>query len=158
MNIRTISLWLVLFALSAITRIGFSLEDESAYTVGCLPKKTVEKPSSVCVPCHQDSSTRWALFQNQPCTSYCMTCHQKTLERHHTVGTVLTEKPIEPLKLTAEKKTACFTCHNLSRMRFDASRWKAASLYDRLFHDEERYKTYFLSERNDHGQLCLSCH
>jgi hypothetical protein len=80
------------------------------------------------------------------------------MDRHHTVGTELTEKPDEVLKLTAEKKTACFTCHDLSRPRYDSVRWKAASLYDRLFRAQKRYKTFFLSERNDQGQLCLSCH
>jgi hypothetical protein len=80
------------------------------------------------------------------------------MDRHHTVGTELTEKPDEVLKLTAGKKTACFTCHDLSRPRYDSVRWKAASLYDRLFRAQKRYKTFFLSERNDQGQLCLSCH
>ena len=149
---------IALFAILLMPLIGLSLEEENAQTVGCLPGKTVENPSSVCAPCHKDRVTRWELYQDQPGSPYCMSCHKKTMGRHHIIGTVLTEKPVGPLKLTSEKKTACFTCHNLSRPRYDSVRWKAASLYDRIFHPEKRYKTYFLSERNDQGQLCLSCH
>lgn len=159
MKMRFISLWVVPLAILMIPLLGFSLEDEDAHSVGCLPKNTIQNPSSVCAGCHNDSMSRWESNWNRPCTPYCMSCHKKTeMDRHHTVGSELPKAPDEVLKLTAEKKTACFTCHDLSHPRYDSVRWKAASLFNRLFHPEKRYKTYFLSEQNDQGQLCLSCH
>jgi hypothetical protein len=88
-----------------------------------------------------------------------MSCHKRAeLDRHHRVGITLPGKPAESLMLTPEMKNACFTCHDLSQPRYDSVRWKAASLYDRMFRSQKRYKTYFLVMRNDEGQLCLSCH
>jgi hypothetical protein len=139
--------------------IGFSLEQENARNAGCLPKTSVTDPAAVCVSCHQDGQQRWAAKQYQPCTPYCMTCHKKSeMDRHHTVGTLLSNLPDQALPLTSEKKVACITCHDMSRTRHDSERWKATSLFDRLFHKESKYKTYFLVMRNDQGQLCLTCH
>ena len=129
---------------------------EDAHTTGCLPAQG----AAACAACHPgDAQARYAASANRPCTSYCRTCHpQAELARHHNVGTALVRAPSAVLPLTLDKKTACFTCHLLSRPRYDTVRWKAASLYDRMFRSEPRYKTYFLAIRNDQGQLCLSCH
>ena len=158
MKRRFLPAWIALVAVSMIPLIGLSQEEESAHTVGCLPKTTVQDPSSVCADCHKDSASRWESSQNHPCTPYCKSCHQKMMDRHHHVDITLPKRPDEVLKLAAEMKIACFTCHDMSHPRYDSVRWKAASLYDRLFRAQKRYKTYFLSERNDQGQLCLSCH
>jgi hypothetical protein len=159
MKMRFISLWVVPLAILMIPLSGLSLEEEDAHSVGCLPKNTVQNPSSVCAGCHNDSMGRWESNWSRPCTPYCMSCHKKNeMDRHHTVGSELPKAPDATLILTAENKTACFTCHDLSHPRYDSVRWKAASLFDRLFRPEKHYKTYFLSEQNDRGQLCLSCH
>jgi hypothetical protein len=160
MKMRFISLWVVPLAILAIPLFVLSLEDEDAHSAGCLPKNTVPNPSSVCAGCHNDSLSRWESNWNRPCTPYCISCHKKTeMDRHHTVGSELPKAPPDAvLKLASKNRTACFTCHDLSHPRYDGVRWKAASLYDRLFRNEKRYKTYFLSERNEQGQLCLSCH
>lgn len=139
--------------------IGFSLEVEDARTTGCLPRETGDTPASVCVSCHKDAQKQFSANQSRQCTTYCMSCHKKAeMDRHHTVGTVLPKAPEDTMYLTSEKKTACSTCHDLSQPRYDSVRWKATSLFDRMFHNESRYKTYFLSMKNDQGQLCLSCH
>jgi hypothetical protein len=78
--------------------------------------------------------------------------------RHHKVDVVLENEPENGLKLTTDHRDACFTCHDLSRPRYDSARWKAVSLFDKMFRQEARYKTYFLVQRNDSGQLCLNCH
>ena len=138
MKSRFLSPWFVLLAISIIPILVLSLEDEDAHSVGCLPKTTVQDPASVCATCHKDSADRWASNQHHPCTPYCMSCHKQTqMERHHHVGMELTEKPDEIMKLTTEMKVACFTCHDLSHPRYDSVRWKAASLYDRLFRAEK---------------------
>ena len=80
------------------------------------------------------------------------------MDRHHPVGVLLESVPDAAVLVTADKKNACFTCHDLSRPRYDSVRWKSASLFDRLFREESRYKTYFLAMRNDQGQLCQTCH
>jgi len=128
---------------------------EDARSAGCL----TAAGASSCAPCHAaDHAARWE-HRARPCTPYCLTCHRKAeMEQHHPVGTALKRKPAGVYPLTADLKTACFTCHDLSRPRYDSVRWKAASLYDRTFRREASYKTYFLSTRNDQGQLCLACH
>jgi hypothetical protein len=150
---------IALLAVAMVPFLVLSLEDEDAHSVGCLPKATVQEQWSVCAGCHKDATSRWESNRNRPCTPYCMNCHRKAqMDRHHRVGVELPTMPDQLLRLTADRKNACFTCHDLSRPRYDGVRWKAASLYDRMFHPEKRYKTYFLVERNDQGQLCLSCH
>jgi hypothetical protein len=146
----------------ALPILVFSLEEiEDATTVGCLPKRTHIEPISVCATCHQrqEAEQYFNKRQSSPCTPYCMTCHKSTaMSRHHSVGERLTKMPDEPLLLAAEMKMACFTCHNLTRPRYDSERWKAASLFDRVFRKQKRYKTYFLTLHNEQGQLCLTCH
>lgn len=140
-----------------ILRSAVALEVEDAHSAGCLPPASVQHQA--CAACHKDAPKRWAANQSRPCTPYCATCHKKTeTERHHPVGVVLPKAPEEGLPLLAGNKMACATCHDLSKPRFDSVRWKAASLFDRIFREELRYKTFFLSHRNDKGQLCLSCH
>jgi hypothetical protein len=152
-------IFVALMVLAALLpMIGVSLE-EDAHSVGCLPSLTVQSPASVCIACHKDGESRWQADQYRPCTPYCKGCHKAAqMDRHHHVEVVLPRMPDAMLKLAAENKLACFTCHDLSRPRYDSVRWKAASLYTRLFRSEARYKTYFLVARNDEGQLCLSCH
>ncbi|MDD2894171.1 MAG: hypothetical protein PHF20_09620 [Halothiobacillaceae bacterium] len=136
---------------------GIALEVEDARSTGCLPRQT---PQQTCAACHpQDAAQRMASARNTPCTPYCATCHKgEEMARHHTVGSELSRTDAMPLHLGGGQRIACATCHDLSRQRYDSVRWKAGSLFDRLFRDAPRYKTYFLSMRNDQGQLCLTCH
>lgn len=149
--------WVRFGAMAALlSLLAFAGGDEGALTTGCLPAQG----AAACASCHpRDAATRWAADPFRPCTPYCLTCHTKDqMDRHHHVGTPLSQPPRAELPLTAARQVACFTCHLLSRPRYDTVRWKAASLYDRMFRSEPRYKTYFLAIRNDQGQLCLACH
>ncbi|MDD2700922.1 MAG: hypothetical protein PHH36_06745 [Sideroxydans sp.] len=133
--------------------------EQDARTTGCLPRDVASVAAAVCASCHKDAPQRFGKDPVRSCTPYCMSCHKKTdMDRHHTVGTALPRMPETDMYLTAGKKVVCSTCHDLSRPRYDLVRWKATSLFDRMFHDEDQYKTYFLSMRNDQGQLCLTCH
>jgi hypothetical protein len=116
--------------------------------------------SAACAPCHAtDAQSRWETHRNRPCTALCLTCHAKEqMAKHHPVGLTVAKQPRVALRLTQDLRSACFTCHELSNRRFDAVRWKAESLFGRLFRKEARFKTYFLTVRNDRGQLCLACH
>lgn len=119
----------------------------------------LDEPAA-CAPCHGlEAVNRWATARHRPCTQLCLTCHsQEDMAKHHPVGTQLT-KPIKTrLSLTGDRRTACATCHDLSRPRHDRVRWKADSLFGRLFRKQEKYPTYYLAIRNDRGQLCLACH
>lgn len=150
--------WLAAVLL-AIPPVVYSIDAEDARSVGCLPSESVQTPSSVCAACHADAPQRYADRHHHPCTQYCMQCHQKAeMDRHHTVGTPLPRDAHEALLLTSKKQIACVTCHNMSQPRHDKVRWKATSLFDRLFHNQSQYPTYFLAMRNDQGQLCLICH
>ena len=129
--------------------------EEDAGTTGCLAKSP-----AACAACHPgDAQERWSSHRHRACSPYCQTCHGKaTLAQHHNVGTRLSKNPGPELPLTQDRRVACGTCHLLSRPRYASVRWKAASLFDRLISSETRHKTYFLSIRNDKGQLCLACH
>ncbi|MEI7841784.1 MAG: hypothetical protein WCI39_02030 [Gallionellaceae bacterium] len=154
--------WLIALAVLltiAVPVIVHSVEREDAHTVGCLPKTADKAPASACALCHKDAAKRLAAHQHRPCSPYCSTCHKKEeMDRHHPVGTELEHDADDEMPLTAKKEIACVTCHNMSQPRYDTQRWKATSLFDRLFRNEKQHKTYFLSMKNDKGQLCLTCH
>lgn len=172
MRIRAWAVLIAAVVALALPLFVFSDEGEDARSVGCLPAHNAKEPHSACVKCHKaDAEKRWKSNHKRPCTPYCGTCHKAAeMKRHHPVGIKLSRKPDrdedeehddddDKMPLAGEEmKMACVTCHEMSRPRHDGVRWKAASMFDRLFRAEKRYKTYFLSKRNDHGQLCLSCH
>ncbi|HJW72963.1 MAG TPA: hypothetical protein VJ486_08900 [Geothrix sp.] len=116
--------------------------------------------AAACAGCHAaEAQPLWEAHPHTPCTQACLTCHGKDdMARHHPVGHPVTKPPRMALRLTRDGKSACFTCHDLSNRRYDAVRWKAESLFSRIFHRETRHKTYYLATRNDRGQLCLACH
>lgn len=153
---------LIFFVLLCVVLYGINTaraQAEDAHSTGCLPQATAAQ--QVCAACHkQDATARLQTGATKPCTPYCMSCHQPAeMERHHTVDAELPAQPADAaLHLAEGKRMGCVTCHDLSRPRYDSVRWKAASLFDRLFRDSPQYKTYFLSMRNDTGQLCLVCH
>jgi len=151
---------LALLSILALPGPGFAVEAEDAHTAGCLPKPAAS-PSSACTSCHSNTPRSFATNHDSLCTPYCLNCHSKAeMDRHHTVGTPLpsTADAEHDMQLTADKKIACITCHDMAQPRYDKVRWKASSLFERLFHQENRYKTYFLAMKNDQGQLCLTCH
>lgn len=158
MNFRS-SMLLAVLLLSVATLAVSTADEEDASTVGCLPPHGAAAPQSACASCHADAGKRWQEHGSGPCTPYCSGCHKgEQLARHHAVGVALEGEPEGGLRLTGAGRIACFTCHDLSRSRYDGERWKAASLYERMFRAQPRYKTYFLVQRNDNGQLCLNCH
>ena len=115
---------------------------------------------SACASCHvKDLAAQFPSHEDRPCSPYCLTCHFKeNKDQHHSVGTPLRKKPSDARLLTEQDHTGCRTCHGLATPRYDQVRWKAESLFDRVFRSHERYKTYLLTYRNDRGQLCLACH
>jgi hypothetical protein len=125
-----------------------------------MPGHAALKDATSCLACHrEDGQARWTSHSARACTPFCLTCHGGAeMAQHHPIGTALAKETKAGLLLTHERKTACFTCHDLGRPRFDSVRWKAESLYGRLFRRESKFKTYFLTTRNDKGQLCLACH
>jgi hypothetical protein len=80
------------------------------------------------------------------------------MTEHHSIDNPVTKSPRLPLRLTQDQKSACFTCHDLANRRYDTVRWRAESLFGRMFRSQTQYKTYYLVTRNDRGQLCLACH
>jgi hypothetical protein len=124
----------------------------------CLPGT-----AAACAGCHaQDLAERFPAHRARPCTPYCLTCHFKdgkeVKDQHHSVGTALRKKLTDPRLVTEGDRLGCATCHDLSTPRYDKVRWRAESLFDRMFRSQDRYRTYLLVYRNDKGQLCLACH
>jgi hypothetical protein len=124
------------------------------------PEHAALGTAAACMPCHaSDAQTRWEAHHDRPCTPLCLTCHAKEeMAKHHPVGHPVTKPPRLVLRLTQDQKSACFTCHDLANRRYDSVRWKADSLFRRMFRTETQYRTYYLATRNDRGQLCLACH
>lgn len=132
----------------------------SAQAPDDMPGRTAAQQAAACGPCHRDEApARWSEHRDHACSAYCQTCHLSAdMARHHAVGIALEKVPKAHLPLASGRRTACFTCHTLTRPRYDQVRWKAESLFGRLFRRDERQKTYLLVTRNDRGQLCHACH
>jgi hypothetical protein len=156
-NFMFVLLWLLSRSADVL-----AVDAEDAHSTGCLPQLTQNlTPTPVCQTCHKKQPKLFATNSDKVCTTYCMTCHPKEeMSRHHTVNTILNKTPDDEMHmvLTTEKKIACITCHEMSRLRYDKVRWKSTSLFDRMFRHEDKYKTYFLTMQNDSGKLCLTCH
>ena len=113
---------------------------------------------TACLGCHAgEEGARRLEDPGAACSSFCTTCH-KEREKHHSVGTPIEGDKVPALPLTRDRRTACFTCHDLKHPRWDRNPWKAQSLFDRLFGGESRYRTYYLAMPNGRGQLCRVCH
>lgn len=141
--------------LLGLVLIGVVLALPDEPNLPCIPTG-----APACASCHsKDLSQRFPAHGTRPCTPYCLTCHFKDgKDQHHSVGTPLRKKPTDAHLITVGDRTGCATCHDLSTPRYDQVRWKAESLYDRMFRSQNHYKTYLLVYRNDKGQLCLACH
>ncbi len=129
-----------------------------AETVRVMP--FVADPAS-CAACHGPGRQAPAAPQDvaRACSTLCATCHTSgRTGAHHGVGHALEAGAVTNLPLTNDGRTACFTCHDLTRPRWSDVPWKAQSLFDRTFRSARRHKTYYLVMRNDRGQLCKACH
>jgi hypothetical protein len=115
--------------------------------------------NSFCYKCHKKSDGS-DLLKNpaMSCSTYCMTCHKDKAVDHHKVGMRMEKRSNVNLRFTGEGRMACYTCHDVDNRRFSRSSWKSESLYDSVFRKKIRYKTYFLTVKNDKGQLCIKCH
>ncbi len=116
---------------------------------------------AACAACHGPDRQAPAAPQDvaRACTTLCTTCHKADQTgAHHGVGQALESGASTSLPLTKDGRTACFTCHDLTRPRWSDVPWKAQSLFDRTFRSAKRYRTYYLVVRNDKGQLCKACH
>lgn len=116
--------------------------------------------SQACQPCHaSDLAERFPARKDRPCSPYCQACHFKEHpEQHHPVGVLLKKNPPDPRLLASGNRLGCATCHDLATPRYDRVRWKAESLFDRMFRSQDQYPTFLLAIRNDRGQICLGCH
>jgi hypothetical protein len=110
-----------------------------------------------CMDCHAKDNKIKITDTSPVCSQYCVTCH-KSMENHHAINIKIKEQLPDEFVLTAKKRVACFTCHNIKSNRLDTSSWKAESLYEKVFKGEKKYKTYFLIKKNNEGQLCKTCH
>ncbi|PKL38032.1 MAG: hypothetical protein CVV44_12755 [Spirochaetae bacterium HGW-Spirochaetae-1] len=108
---------------------------------------------SFCKKCHEKETFE---HPDKSCTPYCLTCHSTIGSKHHPVDVRL--KKVIDIELTDNQRIACRTCHNLKQKRYDATSWRAESLYEKVFRKETTYKTFFLQTRNTNGELCKKCH
>ena len=110
-----------------------------------------------CLKCHtREEALSYRNRTTKPCSVYCMTCH-KNLGAHHKVNLFLSGKIPKDIALH-KNKVACFTCHDLKKKRFDKVSWKSESLFESMFQSKDIYRTFFLIEWNNEGQLCKKCH
>jgi predicted CXXCH cytochrome family protein len=119
----------------------------------------ISNPGAACQGCHHPEGTN---TQTDPlaraCSDFCLKCHQKVVEGHHTIHSTIDAKLPPVFRLNSKGETACITCHDLSRPRYDSAPWKSTSLFSSMFRRSGRYNTYFLVQKNNAGQLCRHCH
>ncbi len=114
--------------------------------------------ASSCKSCHASAEqAAWLKEPARSCSTFCVTCH-KEMGPHHSVGSTIETKNPAQFALTSKKTLACITCHDLKTSRFDSKPWKSESLFGGIFQREATYKTFYLVERNNRGQLCRQCH
>jgi len=145
-----------LFAMFSQIMADLLVNAQDASTIEIMPWVA---DRNYCLECHE--AGEWggpSEDRYRVCTTHCMTCHTN-MERHHEVGvTVPVEDLPAELRLNSREELACITCHDLTRPRFDDKPWKCASLFGRIFGRASRHKTYYLTVRNNSGQLCKICH
>ncbi|MDY6968910.1 MAG: cytochrome c3 family protein [Spirochaetota bacterium] len=113
---------------------------------------------SYCTKCHKQTNLKKDKENRLlTCDNLCLTCH-KDRNRHHRVGLIIKDIIPKEFYLTKNNKIACYTCHNLNIKRFDSLSWRAESLFESIFRIKSKYKTFYLSMRNNNGQLCKKCH
>jgi Cytochrome c554 and c-prime len=128
-----------------------------AYDASLLKDMPFVTTAKYCLECHTKAEA--LVYKNKvtkSCSVYCQTCHDD-LEAHHIVDRFLIGKKSEQIDLH-KNKIACFTCHDLTQKRFDNTSWKSESLFESMFQSQDVYRTYFLIEQNNKGQLCKKCH
>ncbi|MCP4130608.1 MAG: hypothetical protein GY754_06465 [bacterium] len=117
---------------------------------------------SSCYQCHKKSEREKLKDPTRTCKNMCETCHKKDIENHHPIGdrvkSSIQAKIRKRIPLNSRKRVTCYSCHNLHINRYAATPWKAESLFDSVFKSKDRYKTYYLTVRNNEGQLCKKCH
>ena len=108
-----------------------------------------------CSRCHSNEEVQpLAGRTTRSCSTYCLTCHTG----HHKLDVRLGKEPKTTLPLTDNKKITCYTCHDLTKNRFDTAPWRSESLFDRYFNKQESYMTFYLRINNHNGDLCKNCH
>ncbi len=113
---------------------------------------------SDCIKCHEKKNIKTKIEKTtKACDTLCFKCHSDT-DRHHTVGAKLYADKGNNFVLTGKKRIACVTCHNLNEKRFASTSWRAESLFEKVFRNKSKYKTYYLVTNNSNGQLCKKCH
>ena len=131
------------------------MQDKEA--TGIMP--FISNPSPTCQGCHHSEGTDTLTNPLiRACSTFCLKCHQKIVEGHHTINSSIDAKLPQVLRLNTKGQTACITCHELNRPRYDSAPWKSTSLFSSMFRRSGRYNTYFLVQKNNSGQLCRNCH
>jgi hypothetical protein len=112
---------------------------------------------SYCKQCHSEKEVAAITDPARACNTYCLTCHDVMVERHHPIG--MRFKKVPPgIIMTKNQRLACISCHDLDTRRFDSVPWKSESLFGSVFNIKARYETYYLVKRNNDGALCFTCH
>ena len=137
-----------------LTTIGFLFADDNE----SLPIHPFLQNIDYCMPCHNSSKEKRLLQDTSlACSQCCLSCHNPA-NIHHPINIKISERLPDNFLLTPKKRLTCITCHNLNHDRFDSSSWKSESLYENMFKGSSKYKTYFLVQKNNNGQLCKTCH
>lgn len=132
---------------------SFAFDDETKKIMPFVDDK------SYCKRCHSGSDITGFGDPTITCDIYCLSCHNTiTPKNHHPVGVKMHGSVEHDLHYSKLKKMMCITCHDLHVDRFDSSPWKSQSLFDLTFKRKKKFKTYYLSIKNNKGQMCKTCH
>lgn len=111
-----------------------------------------------CSQCHGAGIGRSFAVDKRTCDQYCKTCHGK-MEGHHATDVKPGDR-MKPgaLRLKGDGSMACFTCHDATMPRFAAQSYRSRAPLVLLFDWNRKHRTFFLTVRNNKGQLCMICH
>lgn len=111
-----------------------------------------------CLTCHPGEKDRAKLVDlSRCCDAHCQRCHGE-MNKHHPVGTDVTETDKVSLPLLGKNRVGCISCHDSTTPAIDSRSWKSQSLFSTVFQSQRTYKTYYLRINNTSGKLCKACH
>jgi hypothetical protein len=110
-----------------------------------------------CFECHKADDINILNDTTKTCPNICLKCH-KDMNSHHKINAKISKRLSFEFFLTKRNRITCYTCHDLNIQRFDSAPWKSESLYDSVFASSKSYKTYYLTVKNNKGDLCKKCH
>ena len=113
-----------------------------------------------CGECHREGDTEPGDNFVKDIVSLCKDCHYRDEQDSHPVDIHADPREVMPLSLDYEGSITCATCHDPHSSPYAQEPYINEGLLMRIrgMISKEGYKTFFLREPNNRGQICNYCH